>query len=217
MELALGLAFPDLDSEAAKTTQIWRIAYGFQLIPGVISLLLWLCIHTYETPQFIVDKGRNEEAMRYLKKIYKLKHPHGYQALLQELEEVTKATNDQNADEVQVDNGDKERQVPGMWKVMTDPYYRFATWMVVGLCGANTLTGINAINFFSTRILSDIKADNPDHGLTPVQGDALLGGIQWIACFIAPFLTYFSMRAGLIGGFIAMGVFEILVGVFATL
>ena len=104
-----------------------------------------------------------------------------------------------------------------MWKVMTDPYYRFATWMVVGLCGANTLTGINAINFFSTRILSDIKADNPDHGLTPVQGDALLGGIQWIACFIAPFLTYFSMRAGLIGGFIAMGVFEILVGVFATL
>ena len=29
MELALGLAFPDLDSEAAKTTQIWRIAYGF--------------------------------------------------------------------------------------------------------------------------------------------------------------------------------------------
>ena len=94
MELALGLAFPDLDSEAAKTTQIWRIAYGFQLIPGVISLLLWAFVHTYETPQFIVDKGRNEEAMRYLKKIYKLKHPHGYQALLQELEDVTRATKD---------------------------------------------------------------------------------------------------------------------------
>ena len=157
--------------------------------------------------------------MRYLKQIYKLKHPHGYQALLQELEEVTKATKDQNEGEsaAEGDGADKERKVPSMWKVMTDPYYMWATWMVVGLCGANTLTGINAINFFSTRILSDIKKDNPDHGLTPVQGDALLGGIQWIACFVAPFLTYFSMRAGLIGGFIAMGFFEILVGVFATL
>ena len=41
--------------------------------------------------------------------------------------------------------------------------------------------------------------------------------IQWIACFIAPFLTYFSMRAGIIGGLVAMGFFELLTGVFITL
>ena len=69
IELTFGLAFPDIDDEPEKAmnTQLWRVAYGFQVIPAFLSLLAWLFIHKYETPQFIVDKGKNEEAMRYLK------------------------------------------------------------------------------------------------------------------------------------------------------
>ena len=68
-ELFLGIAFPDIDTEPekAKTTQLWRVAYGFQLIPCFFSLLAWQFAHTYDTPQFIVEKGRSEEAMRCLK------------------------------------------------------------------------------------------------------------------------------------------------------
>ena len=96
LELSIGLAFPDLDEEPekAKTTQLWRLAYGFGIIPACFSLLMWLCCHRWETPQYIVDKGKNDEALVYLKKIYKLDHPHGYKTLLNELEEVAKATQD---------------------------------------------------------------------------------------------------------------------------
>ena len=81
-------------------TQLWRVAYGFQIIPCILSTFLWLCCHRYETPQFIVDKGVvNDDALSYLKKIYKLKDPDGYKKLLNELEEVAKATQDQHPEE----------------------------------------------------------------------------------------------------------------------
>ena len=105
--------------------------------------------------------------------------------------------------------------MPGMCKVIFDPYYRMATYVVVGLCVGNTLTGINAINEFTSRIFEDIQKDNPGHGLKPVAGTALCGGIQWFACFVAPFLTYFNVRAIIISGFLVMGVFEIALGFFA--
>ena len=105
--------------------------------------------------------------------------------------------------------------MPGMWTVIFDPYFRMATWVVLGLCLGNTLTGINAINEFSSRIFEDMQKDNPGKGLKPVQGDALCGGIQWFACFVAPFLSYVNVRAVIIGGFMVMGVFEVLLGFFS--
>ena len=105
--------------------------------------------------------------------------------------------------------------MPGMWKIIFDPYFRKATWVIVGLCIGNTLTGINAINEFSTRIFEDMQKDNPGHGLKPVVGNALCGGIQWFACFVAPFLSYINVRGVIIGGFLVMGVFEVLLGFFA--
>ena len=59
-----------------------------------------------------------------------------------------------------------------MWTVLTDPYYRKASWVVAGICWANTLSGINVIDFYSTRILAGIDQDSGGKGLTPVQGDA---------------------------------------------
>ena len=60
---------------------------------------------------------------------------------------------------------------------MTDPYFRSATIIVVGLCLGNSLTGINAINAFSGRLLEDIEKDNPGHGIKPALGNAMVGGI----------------------------------------
>ena len=101
MELSIGLVFPDIDEEPekAKTTQLWRLAYGAGIPPACLSLLMWFCCQRWETPQYIVDKGRNEEALVHLKMIYKLKHPRGYQTILNELEEVAQATQDQHPED----------------------------------------------------------------------------------------------------------------------
>ena len=88
IQLTLGLAFPSLDTQAAKTTQLWRIAFGFQLIPCCINLLLWLVLYKYETPQYIVNKGRSEDALVYLKKIYRVENEKELNNLLEELKEV---------------------------------------------------------------------------------------------------------------------------------
>ena len=155
--------------------------------------------------------------MKYLKQIYKLKDPAGYKLLLAELENVAKATQDQHPEEGEAgDFGEaQEHKMPGMCTIMFDPYFRMATYVVFGLCVGNTLTGINAINEFTARIFEDIQKDNPGHGLKPVVGTALCGGIQWFACFVAPFLTYFNLRTIIIGGFLVMGLFEVLLGFFA--
>ena len=107
--------------------------------------------------------------------------------------------------------------MPSMWTVCTDPYFRMATYVVFGLCLGNTLTGINGINEFSSRIFEDIRRDNPGHGLKPVVGNTLCGGVQVFACLIAPLLANFNLRAVLVAGFIAMGIFEVLLGTFITL
>ena len=60
-----------------------------------------------------------------------------------------------------------------------------------------------------------MEKDNPGHGLKPVVGSALCGGVQVFACFVAPFLTYINVRAVIIGGFLVMGVFEVALGFFA--
>ena len=66
LEESFGLLFPDINDnpKEAMDTQLWRVAYGFQIIPCVISTILWLTCHAYDSPQFIVDKGRvNDDAL----------------------------------------------------------------------------------------------------------------------------------------------------------
>ena len=42
--------------------------------------------------------------------------------------------------------------MPSYWTVATDPYFRMSTWMVIGLIIGNSVTGINAINAYTTTI-----------------------------------------------------------------
>ena len=101
-----------------------------------------------------------------------------------------------------------------MCTVIFDPYFRAATAVCVGLCLGNSLTGINAINSFSTRLLTDINNDNPDHSIKPALGNAMVGAIQWLGCLVAPFVSGINVRKVLISGFLVMGAFEIALGIF---
>ena len=127
---------------------------------------------------------------------------------------MSKAKQDQNADKDGEFGEAQGHKLPSMWTVMTDPYFRGATIMVVGLCLGNSLTGINAINAFSARLLQDIEKDNPGKGIKPTLGNAMVGGIQWIGCIVAPFFSGMNVRKVLIGGFLIMGAFEIGLGIF---
>ena len=44
----------------------------------------------------------------------------------------------------------------GYWRAISSPRYRVATIMCILLATANQITGINAINMYSTTIYQDI-------------------------------------------------------------
>ena len=162
-----------------------------------------------------MDKGIvNDSALNYLKRIYDLKEEKGYKLLLDELVEVSKAMQDQGSETVGDFGEAQGRKQVSYWTVIVDPYFRAATAVVVALCLGNSLTGINAINSFSSRLLTDINNDNPDHSIKPALGNAMVGGIQWLGCLVAPFVAGVNVRKVLISGFLVMGAFEIALGIF---
>ena len=68
--------------------------------------------------------------------------------------------------------GDQES--PGYIRALTDPKYRMATYICMILAFANQLTGINAINIYSTTIYQNIQDESGgDGGISPRLGSVL--------------------------------------------
>ena len=70
--IVLGLILPSpiTEVESAKTTSTWRIIFGVPLILYVIQLILFCTIIRSESIKFLLDKGREDEALDLIKKIY---------------------------------------------------------------------------------------------------------------------------------------------------
>ena len=45
-----------------------------------------------------------------------------------------------------------DQQTPGYYRALTDPKYRLATIICIVLAFSNQITGINAVNIYSTTI-----------------------------------------------------------------
>ena len=106
---------------------------------------------------------------------------------------------------------------PGYYRALTDPQYRRATYICIGLAIFNQLTGINAINIFSTKIYSDIQAESSSGsgGISPPVGSVLNTTAQVLACLISPYVSYFNFRTIINIGFLLLAILMTVVAILA--
>lgn len=89
------------------------------------------------------DSGAFKEALRVIQVNYKLSGEAEAQDVYADLSKTILEA-----------NGDSES--PGFVRALTDPMYRGATLICIALAFTNQLTGINAINIYSTTIYQSI-------------------------------------------------------------
>ena len=103
---------------------------------------------------------------------------------------------------------------PGYIRALTDPDLRMATYICMALAFTNQLTGINAINIYSTTIYQNIQDESGgDGGISPRLGSVLNALAELFACATSIFVSYFSFRTIVNGGFPVMGISMAIVAV----
>jgi SP family arabinose:H+ symporter-like MFS transporter len=111
------------------TQDVWRSMIGIGMIPAFIFLVCLFLVP--ESPRWLVVKGREEEAFKYLKK---LNTPEVAQ---NELNEIRKNINEES----------------GSIKELVSPTYRVALIIGLALPFLSQVSGINAIIYFGPAIL----------------------------------------------------------------
>ena len=55
-----------------EESNFWRVIFGFPIIIFSLAILGMIFIVRYDSPKFLINKNRQDEAMKMIKKIY---HP----------------------------------------------------------------------------------------------------------------------------------------------
>lgn len=146
--VTFGLLLPDKDDiKACMDDKIWRVSYSLQLIPAAITTVMWLLIFKNEPMRFLIARAEADGigSAAHKKACHVLRENYGAVGEQREMEvyaEVSKA----------ISSGGGSSQSPGYIGALTNPLYRRATIVCIVFAIAVQLTGINAINIYSTTI-----------------------------------------------------------------
>lgn len=66
----LGLAMPDIKSDNAATTSLWKFIISFPAIIALLQSCLMLIVFYHETPKYYIMRNKPELAKKALKRIY---------------------------------------------------------------------------------------------------------------------------------------------------
>lgn len=111
----------------------WRWMFGSEIIPSILFLIFIFLIP--ESPRWLLQKGKSEQAEAVLEKI------NAAEDVAQVLSEI------QNSLE-QVDKG--------QWNNLVNPIYKKALFVGIGLSILQQLTGINAILYYAPEIFKSL-------------------------------------------------------------
>ena len=116
------------------------------IIPAIVSSLFWLFFFKNEPLKFLITKAESDgkDSKAYAKALRVI----GENYLLQ-------PGNEEDTYEqirLTVQSSSKSKLAPGYWRALTDPAFRKASWISIGLAVSMRASGINAINIFSTGI-----------------------------------------------------------------
>ena len=148
-----GLLFPDKDDIAGNLDDyLWRISYSLQLVPVFITTLTWMLVWPNEPIKFLLAKSQGtshdsapfKEVKQAISRNYGEQDEDAVHMLAVDIEQKFKETCVLTSESI------------GYVKALTHPAYSRASWICIMLALANQLTGINAINIYSTVIFQNL-------------------------------------------------------------
>jgi SP family xylose:H+ symportor-like MFS transporter len=111
----------------------WRWMFGSEIIPSILYLVFIFLIP--ESPRWLLQKGKSEQAVAVLEKI--------------------NAAEDVAQVQSEIQNS-LEQEDKGQWKNLMNPIYKKALFVGIGLSILQQLTGINAILYYAPEIFKSL-------------------------------------------------------------
>ena len=162
---------------------------GFGVIPAAINLLLFLFVFKKESLKYIVQQGdRQNEALPFLKQIYKTEDESVLKQLLEEEKKLTQHQGVEAGDSTPNTRFRKKAEAVGWAKILCDPLYTTCTYSICALAAFNQGTGVNSINVYSQQIFENIQEESGGGGISPRVGNCLVTLAQFFAVFFTPFV-----------------------------
>jgi MFS family permease len=187
-----GFALPtEADGEQVlETTNAWLGIVLLSPIINTLTLILWMFVIRVEPYEYCV-KNENKRGMKplifqNLKSIYRIGDN---DELAKELYEQLKSKKMENSflssQDGSVIGSMEEAPEPGMWRALADPKFRRGTLIACMMAMSNQLTGVNAINFYSSIIFGAIFTGSSAVTITK----SLTGLVQVLGVCFAPCLA----------------------------
>jgi SP family xylose:H+ symportor-like MFS transporter len=111
----------------------WRWMFGSEIIPSILFLIFIFLIP--ESPRWLLQKGKSEQAAAVLEKI--------------------NAAEDVAQVQSEIQNS-LEQEDKGQWNNLVNPIYKKALFVGIGLSILQQLTGINAILYYAPEIFKSL-------------------------------------------------------------
>jgi SP family xylose:H+ symportor-like MFS transporter len=111
----------------------WRWMFGSEIIPSILFLVFIFLIP--ESPRWLLQKGKSEQAVAVLEKI--------------------NAPEDVAQVQSEIQNS-LEQEDKGQWNNLVNPIYKKALFVGIGLSILQQLTGINAILYYAPEIFKSL-------------------------------------------------------------
>ncbi|GAA3950063.1 sugar porter family MFS transporter [Gordonia caeni] len=131
-----------LNASLGHVTGIWRVMFAVCAVPAVA--LFFGMLRMPESPRWLVEKGRVDEALAVLDTI------RSKQRAKAELEQVVGVT---------IDEKEEETGKPGIRQVFENKWLRRIVLVGIGVAVTQQLTGINAIMYYGPRVLEESGFD----------------------------------------------------------
>ncbi|MGP4040067.1 sugar porter family MFS transporter [Gracilibacillus sp. D59] len=164
----------------------WRWMLGYGTIPGIIFLFLLFFIP--ESPRFLIQKGKDKEALHILKRI------NGEEIAHKEAKEIKASI------EVEQSSSVKELVKPGL---------RMAMGVGIFLALFNQVIGMNAVTYYGPDIFRSVGFENN----TEFLATSIIGSVQVVFTILAIFLIDKLGRKKLMAiGSSLMALFMLLIG-----
>lgn len=188
------------DEEEIAVTTGWR--YGF-IAPGIVAILnsmMWICLIRYDSLYFLIEKGRDKDALEQFKRVYNYKDETECKEEFEKVKDSRLKFLSQVTEKVTVTS------------VMTESKFRAGTIFFIIAAFINQMTGINALNIYSATIFAGISEKLVAIGPYLVGLSNVVGGI------IAPiFQRCFTIRSQMILGMLIMSLLHALIVTFKVL
>jgi SP family xylose:H+ symportor-like MFS transporter len=111
----------------------WRWMFGSEIIPSILYLVFIFLIP--ESPRWLLQKGKSEQAVAVLEKINAVEDVAQVQSEIQ---------------------NSLEQEDKGQWNNLVNPIYKKALFVGIGLSILQQLTGINAILYYAPEIFKSL-------------------------------------------------------------